>query len=387
MGSAQRTDERYTRIGAHLCRGPALDSLALETSLWLIPHRSEHRFLVMSSKLSDIFRNVLRRDAVASTVRSYERDFGSDEAGSVERRKAHYRHLINQYYDLVTDFYEYGWGKSFHFAPRAPNESFPESLARHERNLAQRLALRPGMRVADLGCGVGGPLREIARFSGATIVGVNNNEYQLERARTLTDEAGLGHLAEFCKCDFMHMDAPDESFDAAFSVEGTPHAPSKIGCYGEVFRVLKPGACFAAYEYCLTGRFDPSNPRHQQVKSDLEVGGALPDIPFPHQIDDALRQVGFELLETGDLAESAGPGIPWYQPLVGSRFSFAGFRSSKAGRMETHGTLQLLEALRIVPEGTVRVSGLLNLCATAMVASGRLGIFTPMYFVYARKPQ
>ena len=113
--------------------------------------------------------------------------------------------------------------------------------------------------------------------------------------------------------------------------------------------MLKPGGCFAAYDYCLTSRFDPSNPRHQQIKSDLEVGGALPDIALPHQVDDALRQVGFELLESGDLAEKAGPGIPWYQPLAGARFSFASFRSSTAGRMATHGTLQLMEALGIVP--------------------------------------
>lgn len=243
------------------------------------------------------------------------------------------------------------------------------------------------MRVADLGCGVGGPLREIARFSGATIVDVNNNAYQLERARKLTGEAGLGHLAEFLECDFMHMDAPDDSFDAAFTIEATVHAPTKVGCYGEVFRVLKPGGCFAGYEYCLTRRFDTNNPRHKQIKSDLEVGGALPDIPFPHQIDEALRQVGFDLLETKDLSENPGPGIPWYEPLAGSRFSFAGFRSSKVGRRVTRGTLRLLETLRVVPKETVRVSELLNLCATAMVASGRLGIFTPMYLVYARKPE
>ena len=182
-------------------------------------------------------------------------------------------------------------------------------------------------------------------------------------------------------------DVAGSSFDAGYAIEATIHAPSKVGCYGEVFRVLKPGGCFAAYEYCLTSRFDANNPRHRQIKSDLEVGGALPDIAFSHQIDDALRQVGFELLESGDLAEKAGPSIPWYQPLAGSRFSFASFRSSRVGRLATRGTLQLMEALGIVPKGTVRVSGLLNLCATAMVTSGRLGIFTPMYFVYARKPQ
>ena len=142
----------------------------------LVLRRSEHRFVTMSSKLSDILRNALKRDAVASTARRYEHVYGSDEAGSLEQRKTAYKDLTNKYYDLVTDFYEYGWGDSFHFAPRAPNESFPDSLARHQRYLAQRLALRPGMRMADLGCGVGGPLREVARVSGATIVGVNNNE-------------------------------------------------------------------------------------------------------------------------------------------------------------------------------------------------------------------
>lgn len=341
----------------------------------------------MSSKLSRVFKQVLKRDEVAPTVRHYERGYGSDETGGVDQRKRNYRNLTNHYYDLVTDFYEYGWGESFHFAPRAPNESFPASLARHEHYLAHRLGLRPGMRVADLGCGVGGPLREISRFSGATIIGVNNNGYQIERARTLTDAAGLGHLAEFLKCDFMQMEAPDNSFDAAYAIEATVHAPSKADCYAEVFRVLKPGGCFAAYEYCLTKRFEPDNPRHQRIKSDLQTGGALPDIAYPHQIDDALRQSGFELLETRDLLANPGPGIPWYEPLAGSRFSFASFRSSKVGRRVTHRTLQLLEALRVVPKGAPRVSEMLNLCAAAMVASGRLAIFTPMYFLYARKPQ
>ena len=128
-------------------------------------------------------------------------------------------------------------------------------------------------------------------------------------------------------------------------------------------------------------------PRHRQIKGNLEAGGALPDIPPAERIDDALRQAGFELLEGADLNEQAEPGIPWYQPLAGSRFSFASFRSTSGGRIVTHGTLQLLEALGIVPKGTVRVHGLLNLCATAMVAAGRLGIFTPMYFVHARKPK
>ena len=341
----------------------------------------------MSPRLTGLFRDVFRRDAVDPTARSYEGLYEGGEAESLEKRKAEYRELANRYYDLVTDFYEYGWGQSFHFAQRAPNESFAESLARHERRIAGRLGLRPGMRVADLGCGVGGPAREIARFSGANVVGVSNNAYQIERARKLTAEAGLAHLAEFVESDFMHMDAADGSFDAAFSIEATIHAPDKADCYAEVFRVLKPGACFAAYEYCLTDRFDPDDAHHRRIRDDIETGGGLPFIPFPHQVDEALRQAGFELVETGDLAAGTGADIPWYRPLAGSRLSFAGFRRSVAGRMVTRRTLQLLEALGVVPRGTVRVSAILERCARGMVAAGRLGIFTPMYFVHARKPE
>jgi cyclopropane fatty-acyl-phospholipid synthase-like methyltransferase len=88
--------------------------------------------------------------------------------------------MVNKFYNLVTDFYEYGWGESFHFGPRARGETFHESLRRHEYYLALRLGLDQNKLCADFGCGVGGPMRNIARFSGAKIVGINNNDYQIK---------------------------------------------------------------------------------------------------------------------------------------------------------------------------------------------------------------
>ena len=96
--------------------------------------------------------------------------------------------------------------------------------------------------------------------------------------------------------------------------------------------------------------------------------------------------MGFEVLETRGLAVQAGPSIPWYQPLIGSGFSLAAFRSSRIGRGVTHNSLKVLEALHIAPQGTVRVLETLNLCVVTMAEAGRLGIFTPMYFINARKP-
>ena len=154
---------------------------------------------------------------------------------------------------------------------------------------------------------------EIARFSGAKIVGVNSNAYQLDRARKLTEEAELTHLAEFIHCDFLAVDAPDESFDAVYSIEATCCAPDKLSIYGEVFRLLKPGARFGVYEFCMTDRFDSQDPIHLKLKADLQLGGGLLNIDERQTVDDALRTVGFEVLQTRDLAEQTNRPV---DPLV-----------------------------------------------------------------------
>lgn len=50
---------------------------------------------------------------------------------------------------------------------------------RHEYYLAGRLGVKPGDKVLDCGCGIGGPYRNIANFSGANITGITINEYQV----------------------------------------------------------------------------------------------------------------------------------------------------------------------------------------------------------------
>lgn len=78
------------------------------------------------------------------------------------------------------------------------------------------MGLKPGMRVLDVGCGVGGPAREIATFADVHIVGINNNEFQVQRARKYTATAGLSETVEFTTGDFMKLSdmfGPN-SFDA-----------------------------------------------------------------------------------------------------------------------------------------------------------------------------
>ena len=280
---------------------------------------------------------------------------GLNDADSVRRRER-YRSLVNQYYNLVTDFYEFGWGPCWHFAPRKRGESFKASLLRHEHYLADRLALGPGMHVFDVGCGVGGPMGVLARYSGASFTGININAYQIERARHHTRD--VQSQCRFIHGDYMRIPAAEASFDAAFSIEATPHAPDKAALFKEIWRVLRPGSSFAIYEWCLTEQYDPGNPVHRRIRKDIVIGTGLPDLPLPSEVLEAFREAGFEILDSRDLAVTSDPGMPWYRSLQGRDFTLGSIPRTPAGRALTNLAVWIGERLRLAPRGTSEVSSL-----------------------------
>ena len=338
--------------------------------------------IVEKPGLRDLIQTSLPKDVVKATVDGYK-SLHADTAGA---RRANYVKLANAYYDLATDFYEFGWGQSFHFAPRHSGETLEASLARDEFYIAHALGLRSGMLVLDLGCGVGGPMRAIARFSGAHIVGLNNNAYQIKRGASHNEKAGFSERCSFLKADFMNIPAADKTYDAAYAIESTCYAPEKVTVFREVFRVLKEGAQFAGHDWCLTPRYDGANPRHVALKKDLEEGCGLPDISYGTDVVDALRQAGFELIAARDLAGDSDPETPWWLPLRGDYRSLMGFRRTPLGQWCTHRLVSALETIGLAPKGAAAVSSFLSKGANGLVGLGEIGAFTALFFYHARKP-
>lgn len=303
-----------------------------------------------------------------------------------------YSSLTKHYYNLVTDFYEYGWGTSFHFSRYYKNEAFKQATARHEHYLAYKMGIKENMKVLDVGCGVGGPAREIARFTGANIVGLNNNDYQIERANHYSKVLNLEKQLKFVKGDFMQMDFESESFDAVYAIEATVHAPVLEGVYGEIYRVLKPGGTFGVYEWVLTDKYDESNPRHREIAYGIEIGDGIPKMYTADVAEKALQNVGFDVTYQKDLA-NVGDDIPWWYPLSGEwKFVqtfgdfFTFFRTSNIGRAITMNLTGLLEKVKIAPVGSKKTTIALEEAAVNLVEGAKLGIFTPMMLYVCQKP-
>ena len=327
-----------------------------------------------------------RRADLASALDDYRELTRSRTAGSDTPAARAQAVLVSRYYDVVTPFYEYAWGASFHFSPRHAGERLREAHRRHEEGLGRLLGLRPGMRVADIGCGVGGPLATIASATGASITGINNNARQIRRGEQVLRKARLEGQSRFLFADFMHVPLPDCHFDAAYSFEAMCHSPDTGRLFCEIFRLLRPGGEVAAVDWCLTERFDAKDSRHRDVRERIEFGNATPDLLTTVEQVNAAEAAGFEVLAASDQAAMSDPGTPWYMSLKGRDFSFSSLARTPFGRTCTATATRVLERLRVAPAGTSEAARLLNVAADALVAGGELGIFTPSFLVHARKP-
>ena len=127
---------------------------------------------------------------------------------------------------------------------------------------------------------------------------------------------------DFCAMTYFE----DNTFEGGFAFEATCHAGALTTVYKEIFRVLKPGALFADMAWCVTDDYDPQNPKHVKIVSDvmvrilynalhcillcfLQYGNSLSVINTPQETLAALREVGFEVVEFRDLVKDGDR--PW----------------------------------------------------------------------------
>lgn len=265
-------------------------------------------------------------------------------------------------------------------------------MARHEHYLAANMGIQPSFKVLDIGCGVGGPAREIGHFTGAHITGLNNNDYQISRARRYAHTFGLENRSDFVKGDFMNMPLEDATYDACYAIEATVHASTLEGVYGEAYRILKPGGVFGCYEWVMTDKYDATNPEHLRIVRGLEVGNGVAKMMTRKDCLQALETVGFTVEKHQDMGETEDK-IKWYYPLEGDIRQANAFwdyltvlRTTTAGRAATTYMVRTLEALGLAAPGSTKVSTILQTAADSVLEGALLGIFTPMYFFVARKP-
>eukprot|EP00890_Picochlorum_soloecismus_P003349 jgi/Picsp_1/4014/NSC_01526-R1_protein len=283
----------------------------------------------------DIGSGSVDRSKVRDEVKDYYDEFNTLERGkgAVLNKKEKVAQLVDKFYSLVTDLYEWGWGTSFHFSPLLPGKDWAACESAHEGRIAALIGLEPGKVALDVGCGVGGPMRTIAATSQGKVTGITINQYQLEEV------------------------------------------------YGEVFRTLKPGSVFVAYEWVTTPNYDDKNENHVAIADEIIIGNGLPNLRTWKQAEEAGKTVGFKLLKSRDLAVKAdGSLTPWWHRLSSSLNVF------KWKAKFNHSLVTVAEYIGVAPKGMIQVHQMLVDTGIALIEGGEQGLFTPMHMLVFQKP-
>ncbi|TDD98128.1 SAM-dependent methyltransferase [Actinomadura rubrisoli] len=224
-------------------------------------------------------------------------------------RRAHYTAMVPAFYDLVTSPYRANWSESFHLPPFAPGETLAQAVRRQEHELARTAGFGPGMRILDVGCGIGGPALSIARATGAHVTGVNIVAMHIGVATAKAAEQGLEKLTRFTVADMVDLPFPDACFDGAFSFDAICHSPDKPATYAGVHRVLKPGAVFTGCDWLCADGLPPGE--YARWIEPICAYAALPSVLSLGQLADHLVEAGFHLVFCVDLSERGDMEPNW----------------------------------------------------------------------------
>ncbi|MBB3693946.1 cyclopropane-fatty-acyl-phospholipid synthase family protein [Sphingomonas sp. BK580] len=134
-----------------------------------------------------------------------------NQAKASKRNVAHHYDLSDRLYDLFLDA-----DKQYSCAYYTdPTNSLEQAQADKKAHIVAKLALKPGMRVLDIGCGWGGMALYIHARTGAEVLGITLSEEQLKVARRRAEEAGVADKVKFELIDYRALEGP---FDRIVSV-------------------------------------------------------------------------------------------------------------------------------------------------------------------------
>ncbi len=210
---------------------------------------------------------------------------------------------ISHHYDVSNTFYEWVLGPSMAYTcacyPFA--DATLEQAQYHKFDLvARKLALQPGMRLLDVGCGWGGMVMHAAREYGVRALGVTLSAEQASWAQRAIKEAGLSELAEVRHLDY--RDVTETGFDAVSSIGLTEHIGKAQlpGYFAFLYGKLRPEG--RLLNHCITR---PDNVGPARVTDGFIYRYVFPDgeLEGPGYLMSLMHDAGFEVRHAENLRE------------------------------------------------------------------------------------
>ncbi len=216
--------------------------------------------------------------------------------------------------------------------------------------LAKRAALRPGLRVLDVGSGIGGSARYLAVEHRCRVTGIDLTPEYVDAANSLAKLVGLEDEVEFRQGSALDMPFEDGAFDVVWTEHVQMNIADKRAFYAEIARVLTPGGRLLFHDIFQ----GPNGPPHYPVPwaQDSSISFLTPPETVRTMLDDlGLRILDWEdktrhslnwFSETTERIKQSGP------PPLGTHLLMGGTAATKFGNVMSslqEGRLVVIQAL------------------------------------------
>ena len=181
----------------------------------------------------------------------------------------------------------------------APIDEFHSRRRRATEELARLLAPKPGDRLLDIGSGLGGPARYLAKMCGCRVTGIDLTQEFVATAAELTRRVALSAEVEFRQGSALELPLADASFDLAWSQNIAMNIADRPRYYGEVRRILRTGGRFAIQD---VARGPAGEPHYPVMWADTPTTSFLHS---PEATRGMLERAGFTVIVWQDNTEAA----------------------------------------------------------------------------------
>ncbi|KAH9884443.1 methyltransferase domain-containing protein [Xylariomycetidae sp. FL2044] len=244
---------------------------------------------------------------------------GVEAHGSFESLKDR----IKKHYEIASDYYYSLWGQHIHHGYwKSGNETKEEAQVNLINYLLEISSLPEGAQVLDVGCGIGGTSRFLAKEHGCHVTGITISGRQVEIAKRLTLEetkslGGSGELSasgsykyagdgevRFLELDaekmldhFRSSDGPTKSLDCVWISEALSHFPNKQLFFSSSYSLLNPAEKGSA-RLVIADWFKASDLSREQEEMDIkpiEDGMLLPRLYTADEYVAMAKEAGFRV--------------------------------------------------------------------------------------------